>query len=395
MNKPLRVLLVEDNPDDAHLIVDELTHAGYDVVSERVETAAAMRKALRGSAWNLVLADYALPSFNAAAALWLVKQVGYDVPFIIVSGTITDETAVAAMKAGAHDYVTKDHLGRLGPAVHRELAEAARRMERARLAKDLHREHDRFRTIVEKLPDALVIVDGDGRITFASPRLAAVVGYEPETWLGRTIFDFVHPDSVKPFATEFAAARERRSTPVVGTHRLRHENRGWACFAVACTNLLHEPAVEGIVVSLRDVSAEMAALEELRRKAEVLEAQLDAAADGVLIVDDAGHKLLQNRRLAEVLRVPPEIAAGVDDPQQASCALHNVRRPRDFTRRVAHLYTHPDEVGCDDVELKDGTILHRYSAPVLGRDGQRYGRMWVFHEDSPPIGSPTLSPRTR
>lgn len=263
MKKPLRVLLVEDNPDDAQLIVDELAQAGYDVTFERVETAAAMRKALRGPAWNLVLADYALPNFSAAAALWLVKQVGYDVPFIIVSGTITDETAVTAMKAGAHDYVTKDHLARLAPTVQRELAEAASRADRTRLTEQLHREQDRFRAVIEKLPDAIVIAASDGRIAYASPPLEQVAGYRPEEWVGQLIFEFVHPDSFKAFADDLAKVAVSSTTPVSGTYRFRHRSRGWRCFAVAGTNLLHEPAVGGLVLSLRDVSTHLCALEEV------------------------------------------------------------------------------------------------------------------------------------
>lgn len=380
MKKPLRVLLVEDNADDAQLILDELAQAGYEVTSQRVASAPEMRKVLRAGTFDLVLADYALPNFSAAAALWLVKQVGYDVPFIIVSGTIADETAVTAMKAGAHDFVTKDHLSRLGPAVERELAEAALRVDRARLAEQLRREQDRFRAVVEKLPDALAIVSADGQISYASPTLEQIAGYPPDTWVGHSIFDFVHPESSTAFANTFAEARERSGASVSGTHRFRHRNGTWRCLATVFTNLLHESSVEGIVVMLRDVSAQMCAQEELRRKAAVLEAQLDAIADGVLVVDNEGHKLLQNRRLTELLRVPADIAATVDDPQQTSIALQAVRRPQDFAERIAYLNAHPDETARDDVEFSDGTVLRRFSAPVRGRDGTRYGRLWIFRD---------------
>ena len=130
MNTPLRVLLVEDSESDAGLIIRRLQGAGYDLAYERVETPGAMRTALAQPDWDIVLADYKMPQFSASAALEILKASGRDLPFIIVSGTIGEEKAVAMMKAGAHDYVMKHNLARLVPAVARELGEAEGRRER-------------------------------------------------------------------------------------------------------------------------------------------------------------------------------------------------------------------------------------------------------------------------
>jgi signal transduction histidine kinase len=126
----LRVLLVEDSPTDARLLLLELQHLGLDLQVERVETFAAMSAALDRQTWDVILADWALPTFGATAALALVKERQLDVPFIIVSGTIGEESAVDAMRAGAHDYVLKDRLARLGPAIEREIRESRMRAER-------------------------------------------------------------------------------------------------------------------------------------------------------------------------------------------------------------------------------------------------------------------------
>jgi signal transduction histidine kinase len=130
MGTPLRVLIVEDSADDAALVERELRRGGYAPAARRVQTADEMRAALAGQAWDLVLSDYALPGFSGPAALAQVRESGLDVPFIVVTGAITDDTAVAAMKAGAHDYVMKDNLRRLVPAVQRELREAEERRGR-------------------------------------------------------------------------------------------------------------------------------------------------------------------------------------------------------------------------------------------------------------------------
>jgi len=124
MTKPLRVLIVEDSVDDVELLVYELELGGYHPIYQRVDTAETTLAALEQQQWDLVIADYSMPQFNATAALSLLQEKGLDLPFIIVSGTITEETAVAAMKAGVHDYLTKDNLARLVPAVERELREA-------------------------------------------------------------------------------------------------------------------------------------------------------------------------------------------------------------------------------------------------------------------------------
>lgn len=127
MGKPLRVLIVEDSEDDAALLLRELKQGGYDPLYERVDTAAAMIAALERQPWQIVIADYSMPHFNGLDALKLLKERGLDLPFILVSGTIGEDKAVAAMKAGAHDYLMKDNLARLVPAVERELREAEAR----------------------------------------------------------------------------------------------------------------------------------------------------------------------------------------------------------------------------------------------------------------------------
>jgi two-component system, cell cycle sensor histidine kinase and response regulator CckA len=133
MTLPLRLLMVEDSPDDAELTLRELRLAGYEPAWRRVQSAAAMKAALTGSPWDLVISDYVLPSFSAPAALALVQASGLDLPFIIVSGAIGEETAVQAMRAGAHDYIMKNNLARLAPAIVRELREAESRCERKQL----------------------------------------------------------------------------------------------------------------------------------------------------------------------------------------------------------------------------------------------------------------------
>ncbi len=130
MVQPLRLLLVEDSEVDAELLFLQLNRVGYQVDCRRVETAPEFLHALADQEWDLIIADYHLPQFNALEALRIYQASGLDLPFLIVSGTVGEETAVAAMKAGAHDYLMKDNLKRLGPAIARELREFQERSKR-------------------------------------------------------------------------------------------------------------------------------------------------------------------------------------------------------------------------------------------------------------------------
>jgi len=171
MGKPLRVLMVEDSEDDALLVLRELRAAGYDLTHERVDTAAALEAALDRHPWDLVIGDYSMPHFSGTAALGMLRQRGLDVPYICVSGTITEELAVAAMKAGAHDYVTKGQLKRLLPAIERELREAQGRAT-------LRATEASFATLVEHAPVGIYRSSPEGRFLSVNAAVVRMLGYE-------------------------------------------------------------------------------------------------------------------------------------------------------------------------------------------------------------------------
>jgi PAS domain S-box-containing protein len=200
---PLRVLIVEDSENDALLLEIELQRAGYEPVCERVQTREAMHAALARQRWDLVIADYVMPHFNGLEALALVKSNGLDLPFIIVSGHITDNTAVAAMKAGAHDYVMKDNLARLGPAVQRELREADSRRARRAVDQKLRVEQVFRQAIENSVPAGITVVDLDGRQTYVNPAFCAMVGWKQEDLIGaRPPFVYWPPEQIEPITLQ-------------------------------------------------------------------------------------------------------------------------------------------------------------------------------------------------
>jgi DNA-binding NtrC family response regulator len=132
-------LLIEDSELDAELNIANLERGGYDVEWEVVQTADAMQAALQRATWDVILSDFTMPAFSAPAALDLVHATGQDVPFVIISGTIGEEAAVTALKAGAHDFLLKDRLSRLIPSIDRAIADVAARRERTRAEAEVRR----------------------------------------------------------------------------------------------------------------------------------------------------------------------------------------------------------------------------------------------------------------
>jgi len=156
-NVSLRILLIEDNPDDAELVLRTLRKGGYNVDSLRVDAEQDLKNALENSTWDVVLSDYSLPGFSGLAALNILKEQNLDIPFIIISGTIGEEVAVEAMRLGAHDYLMKDNLIRLVPAIQRELHEANERYAR-RIAEQTLR-HQAYHDVLTGLPNRWLLRD--------------------------------------------------------------------------------------------------------------------------------------------------------------------------------------------------------------------------------------------
>ncbi len=201
--KPLRALIVEDVDDDAVLMVLQLRRGGFDPTWVRVETEAAMRAAVASGEWDLVIADYTLPEFDAPSALRVLQDLDVDLPFIIVSGSVGEEIAVAAMKAGAHDYMRKDNLTRLAPAVERELREAHIRRERRDALAQVEESEQQLGAILSQVAVGIVQTGLDGQVLSANQRFCQMVGRAREEVVGRNARDLTHPDDSAAMAAIF------------------------------------------------------------------------------------------------------------------------------------------------------------------------------------------------
>jgi PAS domain S-box-containing protein len=189
MAVPLQVLIIEDSPDDADLLRLEIARAGFEPHHQRVDTAEGLRAALARQSWDIILADFSLPRFSGSDALKIVREQGLETPLIFVSGSIGEDTAVAAMKAGAQDYLLKGNLRRLGPAIERELRDSELRRDRARDLAERRRAEERLRTLsraVEQSANMVAITDADGIIEYVNPKLLEITGFSEEELIGKT-----------------------------------------------------------------------------------------------------------------------------------------------------------------------------------------------------------------
>jgi len=181
MKENLRILVVEDSEDDALLLLHHIEKSGYTIDYERVETAESMSVLLKEKTWDIVLSDYVMPHFNGLEALSILKKSGIDIPFIIISGTIGEDIAVEAMKAGADDYLMKNNFKRLIPAIERELRESNSRAVRKQAEEKLRI----LSRAVDQSPAMILITDTKGSIEYINPKFTEVTGYSQMEAVGK------------------------------------------------------------------------------------------------------------------------------------------------------------------------------------------------------------------
>jgi PAS domain S-box-containing protein len=268
MGRLLRVLMIEDNEDDAQLLLRELQRGGYDVEFERVETANAMQLALTQKTWDLILSDYTMPQFDAPHALEVLKASGLDLPFIIISGTIGEDTAVTALKAGANDFFVKGKFARLGPAIKRELRETESRRERRQAEAALTASEKRFRSLIEHAPDGIALLGLNGKLLQVTPSTQQILGYTLEEAESQDPALLTHPDDLPALLGLLSDLIQNPGKVVCTEYRFLHKDGSWRWLESTISNLIAEPSVEAIVFNYRDITDQKRAEEALHRSEE-------------------------------------------------------------------------------------------------------------------------------
>jgi PAS domain S-box-containing protein len=246
----------------------------------------------------------------------------------------------------------------------------------------LEKSGEKFRRILANQPDVAWTADQNGRVLYISPKIEHLLGYKSqELYVGGLPFllSRVHADDLDRLQQAILDLFAGRAAFDV-EFRFRHKKGAWLWLHNRAMGTWQE---NGVVLAdgvLSDISERKAAELELQSKTAFLEAQVNATIDGILVVDAAGHRILQNRRFSEIFDIPAALIASPEDGPVLRHVVGTTKDPASFLAKVQNLYQHPEQTSRDEIELKNGTFLDRYSSPVLDKDGQYYGRIWTFRD---------------
>ncbi|MHA1944363.1 MAG: response regulator, partial [Candidatus Thorarchaeota archaeon] len=336
VSKEVRILLIEDSEDDAVLLERVLRKDGLNPIIKRISTSDEMKRALDDNSWDAILCDFMMPKFSIPDAMNEVELRGLDLPFIIVSGTISDEMAVEMMKSGAHDYLTKNNLSRLVPAIEREIGEAEQRSKR-RVAEEALRESERkHRMLVESLSDTVFVLHRDGEISECYSKIGLIPGQQ----VGRKIIDIVPFTTNSLYVGAFKEVIEQNvSRSFEHPMEIAGEKR-WFSSRISP----HEDGIR-VVVLMRDVTALKKAEEDARAAHNV----------ALLYQDITGHDI--RNYLQAILIASDLLYTDETDPTKLSLIDHvneSVLECSDLIRSVettATLLTTPLEKTSIDFSL--------------------------------------------
>ncbi len=290
MNKPiLRALIIEDSEDDALLLTRYLQQT-YELIHVRVYSADALSQALQQSEWDLVLSDHNMPGFDSFAALQIVQQSGRDLPFIIVSGAIGEDLAVAAIKAGAHDYLLKSNLKRLIPAIERELQAAQ--------ARHTHfQSEQRFRATFEQAAVGIAHVGLDGRWLRVNHKLCLITGYAEEELLTRDRTSITYPDDMPD---ELDSMQQLLAGEVPSsTKEIRYVRKDGSLVWVNLTWSLTRTSTgepDYFIEVIEDITERKEATEQLRLFARIF----DTINEGVVVTDSTNNIVSVNPAFSSI-----------------------------------------------------------------------------------------------
>ena len=264
--KLLRALIIEDSEEDAQLLLRELRRGGYDVEFERVESTEAMQSALTQRTWDLILSDFSMPQFSAPKALEVLKISGLDIPFIIISGTIGEETAVAALKGGANDFLIKGKFARLGPAIERELREAEIRRD----GKQAQAQNNYHARLLRHINDAVIATDDQLRITAWNRAAERIYGWTATEVMGRSVAEVLRSGLTEEQQAEAQKLLKEKSS--FRSERLHSSKNGQPVYVEENTIALTDQRgkITGYVSVNRDITERRKAEEALRENERLL-----------------------------------------------------------------------------------------------------------------------------
>jgi len=290
MAETIRILILEDNPDDVELAKRQLRKLRRDFVSTVVETEEAFQTALREFKPDIVLADNSLPQYDGMSALEVTKRLAPDVPFVFVSGTLGEEHAIAALQEGASDYVLKQRLLRLRPAVQRALREAEKTREQRRIQRALRETQNQLQSIMDHSPALHSVVDLAGRYVMTNRIFNERLGLAEGEAKGKTMAEVLPPDMVPPCQTQVQTVIER-GMPIVEEHVHAFDEAPQTFLAIRFPLRDEAGKISAVCAIDADITEQKAAERALRSQSDLL----DHASDAILVLDQQQRFTYCNR----------------------------------------------------------------------------------------------------
>lgn len=375
MGAPLRLVMVTDSDHEALPLLRQLREAGFDPDYARVDSAGSLTAVLARQPWDLVLSNWTLKSFSGLEALRQIRRSGQEPPFIIVAGAIGEEAVVAALKAGAQDYVRLDNLPRLEPVVNRALAERVERRIRRRAEDAVLRGEERYRRMVETASEGIVTLDGKGRATYVNQRMADLLGRPVDEILGHSVFHFI---ATAPGRAEAVRRWERCRS---GSEEqlelcLRHKGGGeiWALASVSPICGERDEFI-GALAMVTDISELKRTEQELREAKALYESLSEKTLAGVFMLEDGAvpRVLYANPRLAEILGRPRSELLGrsvleLIAPEDRHTVERRLRRGAESHVEAVHFTTRclREDGRIIDVEVLGARAEHQERPVILG-----------------------------
>jgi len=358
MNGRLRLLHLEDDPDYCDLVQSLLAKEGYQVESVLADDRAGFESALAPEKFDLILADYLLPTYNGLEALRVARAKCPETPFLLVSGTIGEQAAIESLKCGATDYVLKHGPDRLVPAVRRAIEEAEERKRRRRVEAELVRREKHFRALTENALDILSILDLQGVFTYNSPSAKRVLGYEPKELAGQSAFALVHSEDLPRVLQAFDYGLRNPDRTVTLDFRFQHRDGSWRNLEVVGQSRLGDPDIAGVVLNSRDITKRTQAEAELRESEQRYRLIFDGNPTPMLVFDHETLTFLEVNEAAVQ-------HYGHSREEFLKMTLADIRPPEDVPAMIE--YVHKFVAGCAHGEVgfagvwqhcrKDGSLM--------------------------------------
>lgn len=252
--------------------------------------------------------------------------------------------------------------------------------ERKQAVELLRRSEEHFRSLIENASDIITVVDLDGTIRYESPAVERVLGYKPEELVGRNVNEFSHPDDTTATSLLRTEPDDSSSGPVAVERRFKHKDGAWRTLEVSGRLLREESGRVQVVINSRDITQRKKHEHELLFANTLLNTEQETSLDGILVVGENREIISFNKRFVEMWGIAEEVLQSRSDDLALQSVLGSFESPDEFLDGLKYLYAHQEEKLHDELQLKDGRIFDRYSAPMIGADQNYYGRVFYFRD---------------